>query len=106
MRKGNIMSKSNKGKKYAPSSKNVNWQELVSLELVRASKSQISVTSRYFKSRKNHDYATSKCGFPDDFLNIDEEYGSKERWSRAFEERNKKRNLFDYDEEECYSSIQ
>ena len=89
MRKGNIMSKSNKGKKYAPSSKNVNWQELVPLELARASKSQISVTSRYFKSRKNYDYATSKCGFSDDFSNIDEQIGSQERWDRAFKKQDK-----------------
>ena len=62
----------------------ISWMGLVDTELANINKAQLNATSRYWKPKTAHDYATSKCGF--EFTPYDMEHftGTVEQWSQAF----------------------
>ena len=62
----------------------VSWMGLVDTELANIKKGQVSITSRYWKPKKVHDYATSKYGFQFSPYDMEHCIGSVEEWLKAF----------------------
>jgi len=71
-------------KKQHKQEKTISWMGLVDTELANVKKAHLSATSRYWKPKTAHDYATSKCGFEFTPYDIEHRVGSAEEWSQAF----------------------
>jgi|DEB0MinimDraft_6_1074348.scaffolds.fasta_scaffold09416_8 hypothetical protein len=77
-----------KGKKHEDK---VPWTSLVPAELARIKKAKISLTSKYWRPEKVHDYATSKYGFQHTPYDEESYMGTREEWAAAFKKFCKKK---------------
>ena len=76
---------SNRGKKFGDMvDRSASWMGCADLEIERAKKASLSVTSRYYKKRTWTDHATTRYGFTFSPLAEVERLGSHEEWLRAY----------------------